>query len=114
MPDTSITIDRRGPAAWLTVTHATLDAAFIRELRDACESIASDDDVRSVVVTGTVGAFAASWDKPMLSDIETLRVSGVLDDPFGCLAQLPKPVICAASHNSLTSGAAPAPTRSRS
>jgi enoyl-CoA hydratase/carnithine racemase len=86
MPNTNITIERRGPALWLTLSRPQIDAQAIRELRDACDSVRDDGDVRVVVLTGAGEAFATGWDDALLK-------AGVFDDPFGCLAELPKPVI---------------------
>ena len=95
MPNSSITSERRVAAAWLTLTRSQIDAAVVRELRDACEAISDDANVRAVVLTGTGASFAAGWDAALLSDMGALKQAGALGDPFGCLAELPKPVICA-------------------
>lgn len=106
MPDTSITSERRGAAAWLTLSRPLIDSAVIRELQDMCEAISADPVVRAVVLTGTGTEFANGLDGALLGDIEALRQAGVLDDPFGCLARLPKPVICALNGDALGGGLA--------
>jgi enoyl-CoA hydratase len=106
MPNSSITNERRGSAAWLTLTRSTVDATVVREFRDACEAIEGDANVRAVVLTGTGNIFSAGWDAALLSDIEALRQAGVLGDPFGCLAELPKPVICALNGDAFSGGLA--------
>jgi enoyl-CoA hydratase len=90
MPDSSVSVERRGPTAWLTLRTGSIGSATIGDLQAACEAI-RDDDARAVVVTGAV----SGWDPALLGNVETLRQAGVLRDPFGCLVELPKPVIAA-------------------
>jgi enoyl-CoA hydratase len=106
MPNSSITSERRAAAAWLTLRRPAIDAGVIRELCDVCAAITEDADVRAVVLTGTGDAFAAGWEAALLSDIEALRQAGALGDPFGCLAELPKPVICALNGDAIGGGLA--------
>jgi enoyl-CoA hydratase len=91
MPEPSIAIERRGPTAWLTLRPKTIGAAVIGELHDACESIRDDNDMRVAVLAGG----ASDWDPALLRDPDAARQAGLLGDPFGCLAELPKPVIAA-------------------
>ena len=97
MSNPAITIERRGAAAWLTLALPQIGVAAIRELREASESLADDAGVRAVVLSGSGGGFANGWDAELLSDVGVLRRSGALSDPFGCLAELSKPVIAAVS-----------------
>lgn len=106
MPKPTIAIERRGAAAWLTLARPLIDAAAIRELREACGSLAGDAAVRAVVLTGAGDAFATGWDAAILRDVGALREAGALGDPFGCLAELPKPVICAVNGDALGGGLA--------
>lgn len=106
MPNASITSERRAAAVWLTLTRSQIDAAVIREFRSACETIAGDADVRAVVLTGTGAGFSAGWDAALLSDVGALKQAGALGDPFGCLAELPKPVICALNGDAIGGGLA--------
>jgi enoyl-CoA hydratase len=101
MPEPSIAIERRGPTAWLTLARPLIDAAVIRDLRDACESL-QDDDSRAVIVSSA----ATGWDPALGGDVGALREAGVLDDPFGCLAELPKAVIAAIGGDALGGGLA--------
>lgn len=64
----------------------TIDPGFAAALASTCEALAADDAVRCLVVTGASAAFCRGW-----QSIEGV-VSG---DPFGCLADLPKPVVAA-------------------
>jgi enoyl-CoA hydratase len=98
--DTSL--EKRGPVAWITLSRPPLDASMIRGLRDACEAISGDAGLRAVVVTGIGKDFTDGIENPHGPDIEKLREAGVLDDPFGCLAELTKPVICAIASNAVS------------
>jgi enoyl-CoA hydratase/carnithine racemase len=77
MAKSAISVDKRGPAAWLTL--ASLD---VRVLQAACESLADEAAVRAVIVR--VG-------------VELVVGEGLTGDPFWCLAELRKPVIAVAS-----------------
>lgn len=77
-----LAVERRGTAAWIT-TERRVDTAMAAELQALCDKLAGDGDVRSVVLTGRGDAFGESGEELMAGD------------PFGCLADLPKPVICA-------------------
>lgn len=106
MPNASITFERRAVAVWLTLTRSTIDANVVHELHAACETIAGDAGVRAVVLTGTGAGFSADWDAALLSDVGALKQAGALGDPFGCLAELPKPVICALNGDAIGGGLA--------
>lgn len=70
-------LEKRGAAAWLTL--GRIDDTVIAALPAACDSAADDANVRTLVIAlsgpGDDGAAPPG-------------------DPFGCLAALPKPVIC--------------------
>jgi enoyl-CoA hydratase len=96
----SLMLDLRPPIACLTLARDLIGAAEVRDLAGACESLASDDSVRALIVTGTGATFSRGWEWTALAGesadpAEALARSGALDDPFGCLPALPKPVICA-------------------
>jgi enoyl-CoA hydratase len=96
----SLTLDIRPPLARLTLARDLLGAAEVRDLASACESLASEEAVSALVLTGAGAAFSRGWDWAGLAGEagdaeEALRLAGLLDDPFGCLAALPKPVVCA-------------------
>ncbi|HEY8767318.1 MAG TPA: enoyl-CoA hydratase-related protein, partial [Dehalococcoidia bacterium] len=58
----TVTLERRGPAAWITLRTPTIDAAVVRGLREACEAAASDSAVRAIVLTGVGDTFSSGWD----------------------------------------------------
>lgn len=106
MANKSLTIERRGAAAWLTLAAPAIGADTIRELHDACEAVSADAGVRAVVLTGSGAVFSSGWDASLLEDVGTLKAAGVLGDAFGCLAQLPKPVVCALNGDATGGGLA--------
>lgn len=85
---------------WLTLTRDVIDGETITALRSACEPLSDDGSVRCVVLTGSGGAFSNGWVWDALvgdegSLLEAARAQGMLSDPFGCLAGLARPVVCA-------------------
>ncbi len=88
MPTRCLSLEKRGAVARLTLTRPTFDAAFIGELADACEAVAADAHVRVVLLTAEGDLFSTGWDSPA-------SAQGSLGDPFGCLAELSMPVVCA-------------------
>jgi enoyl-CoA hydratase/carnithine racemase len=111
----SISIDRKGAIAYLTLVRAergnAIDAEFIARLWDGCEVLAEDPELRCVVLTAEGEVFSRGWDWESLSEdgtdpLEEAGVAGMLDDPFGCLAELPKPVVCAINGDAVGGGLA--------
>ena len=97
--------ERRGPAAWLTLSRPdklnALSYGLVHELREAIRRVADDDEVKVVVVTGAGRAFSAGFD---LSEEAASRVEGaeqwrrILADDVALtleLWSLPKPTIAA-------------------
>jgi enoyl-CoA hydratase/carnithine racemase len=84
----SVALARDGAVATITLDSAdarnALDPAMRAELADACASVASDDAVRVVLLTGA-GATFATGDEPMPSPDEP--------SPAADLAALPQPTV---------------------
>jgi enoyl-CoA hydratase len=107
-----VTLEKRGPAAWITLRTPAIDAAVVRGLREACEKAAGDAAVCAIVLTGEGDTFSSGWDWRAFGGespavlVESLRAAGVLDDPFGCFTEAPKPVIAAVNGDALGGGLA--------
>ena len=95
-----------GAIAYITLTRPEIDAATIAELRAACGSIADDAAVRAAVLSGEGTVFSSGWAPALLGDAAALREAGALDDPFGCFAALPKPVVVAVNGDAVGGGLA--------
>lgn len=100
MSNESFRIENDGPIARLTLRRDTLHAAALADLRDACESVGSDDTVRVVLLASEGDDFCSGWDASLL----TGEGPGLGVDPFGCLAELPRPVVCAMRGRALSAG----------
>lgn len=90
-------------------TGNAIDAALVRELVRGCDTIASDDSVRSVLLVGEGDAFSSGWDMNALLGettdlVAALRSRGIPPDPFGCLVALPQPVVCALNGDVIGAG----------
>ncbi len=97
MPTHSLSFEKRGAVARLTLTRPTIDGASVRELVDACEAIAADSGLRVVLLTGEGDVFCTGWDSETPAGELPL-------DPFGCLAELSRPVVCALNGEALGAG----------
>lgn len=118
MPKGSLALEKRGHLAWLTLSRPekqnAIDAALVGELAGACEAIEGDEDVRVVVLTAAGDVFCSGWDWGALLGedakgetlVESARLQGLLDDPFGCLAELSRPVVCALNGDAAGAGLA--------
>jgi enoyl-CoA hydratase/carnithine racemase len=100
----SISLDIRGPIARITLCRPeranAIDARLVGELQDACEAIAAKDMVRAVLLAAEGEVFSRGWHWEALSGegsdpLAALRAQGIPADPFGRLAELPRPVVCA-------------------
>jgi enoyl-CoA hydratase/carnithine racemase len=100
----TISLDIRGPIARVTLCRPeranAIDASLVRELQDVCQAIAANNSVRVVLITAEGDVFSRGWDFESLAGetgdpVAILRAQGVTVDPFGCLAELPRPVVCA-------------------
>ncbi len=112
MPLRTLSLDKRGPIARLTLTRPetknAIDGALLADLASACEAVRSDDDVRTVLLSGGDGpVFSAGWDPELLAGEDLLaaaRALGLPGDPFGCLADLPQPIVCALNGDAFSAG----------
>jgi enoyl-CoA hydratase/carnithine racemase len=111
----SLRLDLEAPIARITLGRAerenAVDAALIHDLKRACEAVVDASDVRAVLLTAEGEAFSRGWDWPALvgaaeggSLLEAARRMGMTDDPFGCLAELSRPVVCALSGDATGAG----------
>ncbi len=103
MPVRDVSLEKRGPIAFLTLRRPeagnAIDGPILGELSRACEAIEVDEEVRAVVLTAEGEHFCLGWDAALL-DAE----DGPPADPFGCLAELPRPVVCAVQGDTLSAG----------
>jgi enoyl-CoA hydratase len=106
MPANTLSIQKTGHTASITLTRPergnALDTDVLRELSDACQAICDDHDVRVVVLTAEGEAFSRGWDWEALaaaaaggSLLDVARGFGMVPDPFRCLHELSRPVVCA-------------------
>ena len=100
----TVSMELRDTVARVTISHPQRDnainAALLRDLCDACEAIAARQDVRVVLLTAEGDVFSRGWDWDALlgettDPVAALRSHGIAPDPFGCLADVPEPVVCA-------------------
>lgn len=112
MAKVTVSLDRRGRIAWITLRSPVIDAGVIRALRDACDSASEEADVRAIVLRAEGDEFSTGWDWEAFAGVspeellESLRTAGVLGDPFGCFAESSKPVIAAVNGDALGGGLA--------
>ena len=111
MGATTVSLDSRGAIARLTLTHPeranAISAAVVRDLRSACEAIT--EHTRVVLLTGQGDVFSRGWDWEALlgetaDPVAALRDQGIAPDPFGCLAELRQPVVCAVNGDAASAG----------
>lgn len=107
----SLSLEKRGRIAHLVLKRPekenTIDGAMLRELADACEAISGDEEIRAVIVSGEGPVFSRGWDREALVGDDPLAAAGregMLDDPFGCLVELSRPVVCALTGDAFSAG----------
>ncbi len=110
MPENSVAIAKRGAIARLTLDRPqhgnAIDSGVLRGLADACAAIAADDAVRVAVLTAAGDIFSRGWDWSALAGETPTGIVQALSDPFRCLAELPKPVVCAINGDAIGGGLA--------
>jgi enoyl-CoA hydratase/carnithine racemase len=113
MPYQTISLVQRGAIAYLELQRPEqenrFDSHLLRELAAACEALADDPQVRVVVLSGGEGAaFSMGWDASLLAaQVEgkaAARGGERLGHTFDFLAQMPRPVICAANGDAVSAG----------
>lgn len=97
MTTPSLSVDKRNAVAYLTLNRPALSASFARELADACETVAADADARVTLLSAEGEVFSTGWDSPA-------SAQAAPSDPFGCLAELSRPVVCALNGDALGAG----------
>ncbi len=115
MPKNSFSLEIRGAIAYLTLGRPGLsnaiDSGVVRDLEDACEAIGDSNGIRAVVLTAQGDVFSGGWDWRALaasaeggSLLEAARAQSATCDPFGCLARLSPPVVCAINGDAIGAG----------
>ena len=107
----SLSLEKRGRIAHLLLRRPekrnAIDGAMLRELADACEAMSGDEEIWAVIVRGEGSVFSCGWDREALAGDDPLAAAGrqgLSNDPFGCLAELSRPVICAMNGDALGAG----------
>lgn len=106
MPFRTLSLHKTGHIARIKLTRPDcdnlLDAEALRELGDACREICDDHDVRVALVAAEGAVFSRGWDWEALaaaagdgSLLDAARGLGMVPDPFRCLHELTRPVVCA-------------------
>jgi methylglutaconyl-CoA hydratase len=98
----SVTVERRGPGLWITLSRPesanALSRGLVDALADAVAGVVADPTVRAVVVTGSGKSFCAGADLKERLGMAADETRVFLDDlgtTFTALSLLPCPVIAA-------------------
>jgi enoyl-CoA hydratase/carnithine racemase len=90
----SIRLQKEGPLARVTLARPgdsnRVDSRLLRELNDACDAIAAESGIRVVLLDAASADFCKGWAAEVLDGSFDLPL-----DVFGCVADLPQPVVCA-------------------
>ncbi len=116
---TSLTVEREGPIAHLVLADSAgenaIDGALLHAMARACQELRFEDGVQAVVLRAEGPVFCRGWDWADLlgpsetagansSALESLGRYGLPGDVFGCLAELPQPVVCAITGDAIGAG----------
>lgn len=116
MSASSLSLEKQGPIAYLSLGRPdrrnAIDGPLLRQLADACEALRFDHEPRVVVLVAEGDTFCEGWDwEALLPDggshnaaLSQLALHGLPGDVFGCLADLPQPVICAVQGDAFSAG----------
>lgn len=104
----NVSLEKSGRIARITLARPDprnlIDADVLRELADACQAVCDDRDLWVVLVAARGDAFSLGWDWDALtaaaaveggSLLDAARGFGMVPDPFRCLHELSRPVVCA-------------------
>jgi enoyl-CoA hydratase/carnithine racemase len=99
----AIRLEIDGPVARLVVAPPDasnrVGARLLRELNDACDTIANDDGVRVLILSADGEDFCAGWAPETAAEGFELPF-----DAFGCLQAAPQPVVCAVQGRAWSAG----------
>ena len=113
MGDKTLSLETSGGVARLTLRRPDagnpVDARLVRELIQARETIADDNAVRVVLLSAEGDVFSRGWDWDALlgettDPVAALRSHSISPDPFGCLSDLPQPIVCALNGDAIGAG----------
>jgi len=111
MPFQTIALEKRGPVAYLTLNRPgkgnTIDGQLLSELVQACEMIGDDEEVRVAILSGgNASVFSTGWDWLLAGEdpLAAARSQGYLGNPFSCLAELSRPLVCAINGDAFSGG----------
>ena len=108
MPYSTLSLETKGPVAYLRLARPEIDRALLDELDGACAAINDDPELRVAVVTAQGDAFSTGWDSAELSpevfDAAEWRRRWDESPPFAGLESMGQPVICALNGDALSAG----------
>ncbi|HZQ34295.1 MAG TPA: enoyl-CoA hydratase-related protein [Dehalococcoidia bacterium] len=82
-----------------------LGAETLAELQTLCQALGEMPDVRAVILHGEGEQFCHGWSAALLQRLAAgEELAGLPGDPFGCLAELPLPVIAAVEGGCTSAG----------
>src|SRR3990172_5365301 len=67
MPERTVSLDKSGAIARLTLRRPSVDAALLAELARTCDAIESDDSVRVAILAAGGDDFCRGWDGAALA-----------------------------------------------
>ena len=108
MPYRTLSLETKGPIAYLRLMQPVIDRALLAELDDACAAINDNAEVRVAVLTGQGEVFSTGWDPAELSpgafDAADWRRRRGESPPFAGLESMGQPAICALNGDAVSAG----------